>query len=278
MSFDLETYRRLDPASRRLFLLLSKVFWRSRTSPWFDVRSLAVNTLGFSADLKPRTLKAKVKRCADVLQRHDVLAMANDGAERPFHRQSEGRYVARFARGAYFNRDRRGGKVRTIDDSPLCDPLRAIGFDSADIGRILDRFSGDQIQLWADVTLAAIESKGPAFFRRSPQAFFMDNIQQASKAGRTPPDWFWALRKEEDRLLAEEGRRVKRGRDKGRIPAQPKSTAPTRPFDAHLAAPGVVTEMTAQFQAAGQSARDARRNAKRFAAEYSRRTAKANSM
>ena len=108
LSFDLETYRRLDPASRRLFLLLSKVFWRSRTSPWFDVRYLAVNALGFSAELSARTLKSKVKRCADVLQRHDVLAMGEDGAERPFHRQAKGRYVARFVRGAYFSRRRRG--------------------------------------------------------------------------------------------------------------------------------------------------------------------------
>jgi hypothetical protein len=51
LSFDLETYRQLDHASRRLFLLLSKVFWRRPLSPHFEVRYLAVNVLGFSANL-----------------------------------------------------------------------------------------------------------------------------------------------------------------------------------------------------------------------------------
>ena len=106
----------------------------------------------------------------------------------------------------------------------------------------------------------------------------MDNIQHATKAGRTPPDWFWALRKEEDRLLADKGRRVKQGRGKGKTPAEPKSTAPNRAFDTDVTVTSLVPEMTAQFQAAGQSAQDARRNAQRFAAEFSRRTDKANEL
>ena len=169
------------------------------------------------------------------------------------------------------------GSRSRLDDSPLYDPLRAIGFDAAVIARILARFPIEQIQLWADVTLAAMEGKGPTFFRRSPQAFFMDNIQHAAKAGRTPPDWFWALRKEEERLRAEKGRRVKQGHRQGKIPAEPNSAALSRAFDPDATATGLVAEMTAQFRAAGQSARDARRNAQRFAAEYSRRTVKAES-
>jgi hypothetical protein len=253
------------------------MFWRRGTSAWFDVRHLAVNTLGFSAELSARTLKSKVKRCADVLRRHEVLAIGADSAERPFHGQAKGRYVARFVRGAYFRRLRVTRQAPTVDDSPLCDPLRAIGFDSADVSRILRRFSDDQIQLWADVTLAAIESKGSTFFRRSPQAFFMDNIQHAAKAGRTPPDWFWTLRKEEDRLRAEKGRRAKHGQQQGEVRTEPKSTAPSRAFERDANATRVAAEMTAQFRAAGQSVQDARKNAQRFAAEYSRRTVKTES-
>ena len=79
--FDLETYRRLDHASRRLFLLLSKVFWRSAVSPHFDVRHLAVDVLGFSPNLTTRTLKAKVSRCAKVLAECDVLDTSSASAE-----------------------------------------------------------------------------------------------------------------------------------------------------------------------------------------------------
>ena len=131
LSFDLETYRQLDHASRRLFLLLSKVFWRRPLSPHFDLRHLAVNVLGFSANLATRTLKAKVKRCADVLQRHEVLATPPAATDRVFHKQGKGRYGAQFVRGTYFDRRRPTRKALAIEDSPLADPLRAIGFDSA---------------------------------------------------------------------------------------------------------------------------------------------------
>ncbi len=59
----------------------------------------------------------------------------------------------------------------TIAHSPLYDPLANIGFDEGQIRRILRRFSIRQIQLWSDVTLAALEHKGREFFRRSPRRF-----------------------------------------------------------------------------------------------------------
>jgi len=112
-------------------------------------------------------------------------------------KQGTGRYTTQFGRGAYFDRRRVGRKPPAAEDSPLYDPLYAVGFDPTAIGRILARFPVEQIQLWVDVTLAALEHKGPAFFRRSPPAFFMDNIQHAARGNRTPPDWFWALRQQE---------------------------------------------------------------------------------
>src|SRR5690606_14894530 len=58
--FDLETYRELDYASRRLFLLLQKIFWRQPQSPAFDVRHLGVNVLGFAPSVDLRDLKVKL--------------------------------------------------------------------------------------------------------------------------------------------------------------------------------------------------------------------------
>ncbi|NLX94768.1 MAG: hypothetical protein GXY83_01195 [Rhodopirellula sp.] len=271
LRFDLETYRRLDHASRRLFLLLSKVFWRSPLSPHFDVRHLAVNVLGFSANLATRTLKAKVKRCAEVLRQHDVLAATTDAADPSFRKQGKGRYRARFVRGTYFDHQRPKRKPADVEDSPLYDPLRTIGFDTAAIRRILMRFSVDQIQLWADVTLAALEHKGPSFFRRNPQAFFIDNIQHAIDGNRTPPDWFWELRRAEQRRRADHARRM-RGR---RLPSTQKTGAPAalsacRALDLYQSPDELTADLVVHFLAAGQTESDARRNAQRFAEESAR--------
>ena len=268
LSFDLATYRNLDHASRRLFLLLSKVFWRRRYSPCFDVRHLSVHVLGFSDSLTTRTLKAKVERCVGVLQRHELLATPADTTAPLFRKQGKGRYMAQFLRGAYFDRQRPPQNRLAIEDSPLHDPLRAIGFDPAAIGRILARFRVEQIQLWADVTLAAIERRGQSFFRRSPQAFFMDNIQQAACGKRTPPEWFWSLRQEEHQRRGDAARRMR----KSRRAAQPKTAAPAassgdRALNLDRNLDELTSDLRAHFLAAGQSEADALRNARRFAEE-----------
>ena len=62
--FDLDVYRGLDFASRRLFLLLQKLFGgkQHRTSPAFDIRHLAVHSLGFAEHLPVKILKQKLLR------------------------------------------------------------------------------------------------------------------------------------------------------------------------------------------------------------------------
>lgn len=268
LSFDLPTYRELDHASRRLFLLLSKVFWRRKRSPCFDVRHLSVHVLGFSASLATRTLKAKVERCVGVLQNRELLATPTNTNAALFRKQGKGRYAAEFLRGAYFDRPRARKKPLAIEDSPLHDPLRAIGFDSAAIGRILARFRVEQIQLWADVTLAAVERKGPSFFRRSPQAFFMDNIQHAARGERTPPDWFWELRKEEQRRRADHARRMRsrRGPSPQKIAAPTAQTA-TQALDLDRSPDELTADLVAHFLAVGQTESIALRNAQRLAEE-----------
>ncbi|MBW3596839.1 MAG: hypothetical protein KY475_06130, partial [Planctomycetes bacterium] len=82
LSFDLATYRQLDRASRRLYLLLKKVFWRHDLSPAFDLRHLAVNVLGFSDTLETWKLKQKVVRCVQVLLDAGILRLA-PGTARP---------------------------------------------------------------------------------------------------------------------------------------------------------------------------------------------------
>ena len=127
-----------------------------------------------------------------------------------FGKRAKGGMRPNSCAGAHFNqRHPRPDKTPAMEDSALCDPLRAIGFDQAAMARILVRFPVQQVQLWTDVTLAAMESKGPSFFRRSPQAFFMDNIQNAVRGQRTPPEWFWDLRKQEQQRRADRARQVR---------------------------------------------------------------------
>ncbi|MCY2994814.1 MAG: hypothetical protein NTY19_44180 [Planctomycetota bacterium] len=271
LSFDLPTYRKLDHASRRLFLLLSKVFWRRKSSPCFDVRHLSVHVLGFSANLATRTLKAKVERCAGVLQTHELLAPRTDATAPLFRKQGKGRYAAQFLRGAYFDRQRPRQKLLAIEDSPLHDPLRAIGFDSPAIARILARFRVEQIQLWADVTLAAVERKGPSFFRRSPQAFFMDNIQHAACGERTPPDWFWELRTEEQRRRADHARRMRsRQQPSTQKTAAPAAQSACPALDLDRSPDELTADLVTHFLSAGQTEADALRNAQRLAEELVR--------
>lgn len=268
LRFDLETYRHLDPASRRLFLLLSKVFWRKPISPRFDVRHLAVNVLGFSSGLAARTLKAKLKRCIEVLNDRKVITMATDATNEVFHEENNGHCTARFARGPYFKRQSSRQQSASVDDSPMCDLLTAIGFERAAIERILRNFKAEQIQLWADVTLAAIEHKGPSFFRRSPQAFFMDNIQNAAEGNRTPPEWFWAIRASEQQRRSAQTRQL---RDRQRRTAAKEISRHSPPMERafHLdrGVDDLVSSMSAHFLAAGQGKTTAQRNAKRFAEE-----------
>jgi hypothetical protein len=227
--------------------------------------------LGFSENLATRTLKAKVKRCANVLQKQDVLASTADATGQTFRKEGKGRYKAQFIRGDYFNRRRPTRKKAVAEDSPLYDPLHTIGFDDMAIGRILARFSTEQIQLWADVTLAALEHKGRAFFRRSPEAFFMNNIQHAATGERTPPDWFWAIRKQEQQRRADHVRQM-RNRRSSTSPKHPTTLAHSayRILDLDQEGSDIVANLTEHFLAAGQSEADARRNALRFADESTR--------
>jgi len=90
----------------------------------------------------------------------------------------------------------------------MYEPLRAIGFEDAAIARIVAKYGPELIQTWTDITLAAKEKHGVGFFKRSPQAYFMDNIEKASQGTRTPPDWWHEYRKEEDRRERESKRQV----------------------------------------------------------------------
>lgn len=272
--FDLETYRALDPASRRLFLLLKKIFTRRASSPKFGVSHLGVNVLGLSESIGVRNLKVKVARCVERLCEIGIVQLPQGAGQVKdlFEKRAKGQYTIRLQRGPYFEQQSARRQKLAGQDSPLWEPLDAIGFDKYAIRRILGQFKRHLIQEWSDITLAAIERRGMDFFKRSPQAFFMDNIKKAAEGTRTPPDWWRELVKQE-----EQARNPKQSSDKRERDRRADETESDGKFESYLTGEGrevfdrVCVEMISQFLAAGQPAELAKTNAKRFARQHLRK-------
>lgn len=198
--FDLSTYRPLDWASRRLYLFLHKLFWRRSVTPPLDVRYVAQQVMGLQDGMEMRHLKQKLARSMSKLLDWQLIRLPAP-ASHPrdlFRKKAKGCYTVEFHRGPHFDKQPQFGQVQ-ITDSPLYDQLKTIGFEPPTIRRILNQYPPNVVTVWADITLAAIERKGPDFFTASPQAFFIDNVREAAKGKRTPPDWWRELRKAEEK-------------------------------------------------------------------------------
>ena len=259
LTFDFDLYRELDPASRRLFLLLSKIFRRRATSPLWDLRDLAINTLGFSENVATRDLKVKVGRCVQRLAESNVV----DGESSTIQHIGRKQYRLRLQRGQYFDRRKAAGiprrANRAIYDSAFYEPLRELDFDDRAIARMVTEYEARMLREWLDITLAAKERFGVSFFKRSPAAFLIDNLRHAKQGLRTPPDWWHRLKRKERKAsvtqkLGPGSKLVHLGED--------WLTADV---------PQVITHLTAQFSAAGQAPEKAKLNAERIAHELQRR-------
>ena len=193
LHFDLSLYRTLDPGSRRLFLFVSKVFYRRRSLRAIPLSQLAIGTIGFSESIHARDLRMKVKRCLGRLVDSGVLAEAS------VYRTPPGNYFVHMSRGDRLSASScRDSKPPQLE-SPMLEVLRSIGFDDASSFRLIHRFQRQPKLLaeWCDITQAAMERFGPTFFRNSPMAFLIDSIDKASKGNRMPPDWWNELRRSE---------------------------------------------------------------------------------
>ena len=193
LRFDLAVYRELDPATRRLFLFVSKVLSRRKTIHAVSLHSLAVDLLGFSATLEPRKMRAKVVICLERLKAIDVLETACITKSR------RNNYFVRLSRGGYLTRKQRASAMPVNTESPLLESLCSIGFQQSDAARLMSRYPHRVLSEWADITQAAIESKGANFFRRTPMAYFVDSVKHAAAGNRTPPDWWHEMRRREKR-------------------------------------------------------------------------------
>ena len=144
--FDLSTYRNLDPASRRLFLLLRKIFHRRR-KVHFAVRELAVQQLGYSAELEPKKLKASLKRCLNKLLNLGIISLGTAGnlSELFEVKKNAGQWLTIF-RGQYFEKTSTKKKSIATVESAASGPLSSIGFNTREIAKLLRQYSMPSIQ------------------------------------------------------------------------------------------------------------------------------------
>jgi hypothetical protein len=123
-----------------------------------------------------------------------------------FAKQQKGIFALKLYRGLEFNRVAPVAQ-HSVEDSPLYDPLAAIGFDGVSIRRILKQYPAKLIQLWADITLAAVEQ---GRVKDAPPAFFQYYIRRAAERRSTPPDW-WREIERRRRNEEDEQRRARNG-------------------------------------------------------------------
>lgn len=208
--FDLDVYRDLSPAARRLFLKLKDRFWRSKRV-FLNVDDLTIHGLGFSADRPLKKRKFDLTACIAELLQHGIVELGRGQTDPKdlFLKRGKGLYVVQFFEGPYFRRplaERTVAQQQAITADPLYEPLRKIGVDEAGIRRLFKQSSRGLIQKWIRVTDAAMHEQPNGFpgFKASPAAFLMDAIQNE----RMPPDWIYTHEKERQRREWERERRT----------------------------------------------------------------------
>ena len=201
LRFDLELYRKLDPATRRLFLFISKIFHRREHLPQFALKHLANDVLGYARTVSPRDLRIKVLRCLKRLEAADVVR--NTGVTRV----GRNHYVVNACRGRHFDR-RRETVSNDRDLQPVLETLLSLGFKVGAATGLIRRYPVRLVEQWADITQAKLEHHGRKSFRKSPAAYLVNNVSMASKGRRTPPDWYHTTKRTENADLSVESHKL----------------------------------------------------------------------
>lgn len=264
-AFDLATYRELDPATRRLFLLLRKVFHRRRHVR-FRLRELAVDQLGYAAERPDKKLKASVKQCLEKLLERGIVTLGKSPEINKLFRKNGSEYWVTLFRGPYFEKKPSKRVGQKIEESAVYEPLNAIGFEDADIGFLIKQFPSSLLQQWSDITLAARERFGKDFFKKSEQAYFRDNVNAAAAGKRTPPDWWIDIRREEEQQAW--------AKTTAKFAASNKTVSPDQQrqaFGAYLRGEGrsrfteLMGRALGEYRESGSPETEARREAARYA-------------
>ena len=190
--FDIDIYRQLTPAARRLFLKLKDRFWRSK-EVFLNVDDLTIHGLGFAASRPLFKRKFDLTSCLRELLTHEIISLlpSETDVKDLIKKRGKGSYVVVLREGDYFRQSESSRVLRqknAISNDPLLEPLLKVGVNEAAVRRIFADFTRNQIQRWLRITDAAMheQPRGFAGFKVSPAAFLLDGIQN----NRMPPDWW----------------------------------------------------------------------------------------
>ena len=251
LRFDLQTYRKLDLASRRLYLFASKLLARFDVTHPIDVGELTVDVLGYDPTLSAPQRNARLRACLQRLVECGVLR----SCDTRMYKRMKKQYSVVMAKGKLLQRPR----IEAAIESPLLEPLASLGFEPSDAKRLLTRFPRRLVREWVDITLAAKERFGMKFFSRSPAAYLSYNLNRAASGTGTPPDWWHEVRKAEERARAEQARNRRYTTGPARLPEKAMNSLDE-----------VRDAIFDHFLAAGQSKDKASQNARRFQSAASR--------
>ena len=194
--FDLELYRNLDAKTRRLFLFLSKQFWRRDQTGWLDLEDVGYEVLGVARTVTLKRLKAeKIRDPMEKLAECGVLASATP--KECFRKIGKGQFQVRFVRGdGYFSALAKSQTGKC--EQALVELLESVGLNKPLIRSTMARYRSALLQEWVDITLAAKERFGEKFFKKGMAAYFLDNVKHATEGTRTAPDWWQEMRRENE--------------------------------------------------------------------------------
>lgn len=144
---------------------------------------------------------------------------------------------------------------------PVSFPFLSIGLDSQASQRLLRKFPERMVTEWVDITLAAKERFDSSFFLKSPADYLADNLNHAVTGTRTAPDWWYDIRKAEERKHASMEQRKNANR----------SSLPQRALNS---VDDITQTIFQQFIASGQSESVAKENSKKLLAALQNRRKK----
>ena len=200
LRFNLNEYRKLDPAARRMFLLTRKLLHRRDTTQWFDPVQLAVNQLGYSENIESRFLKRKVLAVTQKLVKRGFIQPISEDVGTVL--DSDGSTLIRFRRGEEFHLMGSGDTRNQlpIDRLPEYSQLQRIGVRQPVAQRVIRDYPGRLVREWCEITIAAME-QGHSF-TTSPAAYFMHYLKEAASGSTSAPDWWHDFRKREQQQEA----------------------------------------------------------------------------
>lgn len=145
--FDFDTYRALrNPAARRGYLLLRKIFHHRETSPRFDMRAFATQQLGYAAGLEPKSIRQKLKSLIATWQEQGIVDPETD-TESFFERKGPGEWTLILRRGPRFAEpaDRPSLPTGRAADHPSYEILAHLDLTHAEIVDIQRRYRDNLI-------------------------------------------------------------------------------------------------------------------------------------